>query len=84
MDPRARRSLWQVVIDAVKDARSVLLTSHSMEECQVLCTRLAIMVNGTLRCLGSAQHLKNRYGEVNCVRNNNLLMISLEGLVMAT
>ena len=60
MDPRARRSLWQAVIDAVKDSRSVLLTSHSMEECQVLCTRLAIMVNGTLRCLGSAQHLKNR------------------------
>jgi len=61
MDPRARRSLWQAIIDAVKDERSVLLTSHSMEECQVLCTRLAIMVNGTLRCLGSAQHLKNRF-----------------------
>lgn len=61
MDPRARRSLWQAVIDAVNDSRSVLLTSHSMEECQVLCTRLAIMVNGTLRCLGSAQHLKNRF-----------------------
>ena len=60
MDPRARRSLWGAIIDAVKDSRSVLLTSHSMEECQVLCTRLAIMVNGTLRCLGSAQHLKNR------------------------
>ena len=60
MDPRARRSLWQAVIDAVKDSRSVLLTSHSMEECQVLCTRIAIMVNGTFRCMGSAQHLKNR------------------------
>ncbi|KAK4029566.1 hypothetical protein OUZ56_022545 [Daphnia magna] len=63
MDPRARRSLWQAVIDAVNDSRSVLLTSHSMEECQVLCTRLAIMVNGTLRCLGSAQHLKNKFGD---------------------
>ena len=61
MDPKARRSLWQVIIDAVKEERSVLLTSHSMEECQVLCTRLAIMVNGTLRCLGSPQHLKNRF-----------------------
>ena len=61
MDPKARRSLWSAIIDALKDSRSILLTSHSMEECQVLCTRLAIMVNGTLRCLGSAQHLKNRY-----------------------
>jgi len=60
MDPKARRSLWDAILDAVRDSRSVLLTSHSMEECQVLCTRLAIMVNGTLRCIGSAQHLKNR------------------------
>lgn len=36
------------------------LGSHSMEECEALCTRLAIMVNGRFRCLGSAQHLKGR------------------------
>ena len=34
--------------------------ARSMEECEALCTRLAIMVNGRLRCLGSIQHLKNR------------------------
>ena len=34
-----------------------------MEECEVLCSRLAVMVNGRLRCLGSAQHLKNRFGD---------------------
>lgn len=34
--------------------------SRSMEECEALCTRLAIMVNGRFRCLGSAQHLKSR------------------------
>ncbi|XP_017721811.1 PREDICTED: ATP-binding cassette sub-family A member 2-like, partial [Rhinopithecus bieti] len=34
-----------------------------MEECEALCTRLAIMVNGRLRCLGSIQHLKNRFGD---------------------
>ena len=34
----------------------------SMEECEALCTRLAIMVNGRFRCLGSQQHLKNRFG----------------------
>lgn len=33
---------------------------RSMEECEALCTRLAIMVNGRFRCLGSAQHLKSR------------------------
>ncbi len=32
----------------------------SMEECEALCTRLAIMVNGQFKCLGSIQHLKNK------------------------
>ena len=34
-----------------------------MEECEALCTRLAIMVNGKFKCLGSIQHLKNKYGD---------------------
>lgn len=36
---------------------------YSMEECEALCTRLAIMVNGQFKCLGSTQHLKTRFGE---------------------
>ena len=32
----------------------------SMEECEALCSRIAIMVNGTFKCIGSIQHLKNR------------------------
>ncbi|XP_036272663.1 ATP-binding cassette sub-family A member 2 isoform X2 [Pipistrellus kuhlii] len=63
MDPKARRFLWNLILDLIKTGRSVVLTSHSMEECEALCTRLAIMVNGRLRCLGSIQHLKNRFGD---------------------
>lgn len=37
-------------------------TFNSMEECDALCTRLAIMVNGTFTCLGSSQHLKSKFG----------------------
>lgn len=33
----------------------------SMEECEALCNRLAIMVKGQFRCLGSLQHIKNRF-----------------------
>lgn len=40
-----------------------LYYSFSMEECEALCTRLAIMVNGSFKCLGSIQHLKNKYGD---------------------
>uniref|UniRef100_A0A8D0NBY8 P-type phospholipid transporter n=1 Tax=Sus scrofa TaxID=9823 RepID=A0A8D0NBY8_PIG len=63
MDPKARRFLWNCALSIVKEGRSVLLTSHSMEECEALCTRMAIMVNGRFRCLGSVQHLKNRFGD---------------------
>lgn len=34
-----------------------------MEECEALCTRLTIMVGGKMRCLGSLQHLKERFGQ---------------------
>uniref|UniRef100_A0A8C5NAV6 P-type phospholipid transporter n=1 Tax=Gouania willdenowi TaxID=441366 RepID=A0A8C5NAV6_GOUWI len=63
MDPKARRALWNTILSIIKEGRSVVLTSHSMEECEALCTRMAIMVNGRFRCLGSVQHLKNRFGD---------------------
>ncbi|MXQ93868.1 hypothetical protein E5288_WYG008118 [Bos mutus] len=63
MDPKARRFLWNCALSIIKEGRSVVLTSHSMEECEALCTRMAIMVNGRFRCLGSVQHLKNRFGD---------------------
>jgi ABC-type uncharacterized transport system ATPase subunit len=42
---------------------SVMLTTHSMEEAEALCTRIGVMVNGQMQCLGSAQHLKHRFGQ---------------------
>uniref|UniRef100_A0A6Q2Y3N6 P-type phospholipid transporter n=1 Tax=Esox lucius TaxID=8010 RepID=A0A6Q2Y3N6_ESOLU len=63
MDPKARRFLWDCILSVIKEGRSVILTSHSMEECEALCTRMAIMVNGQFKCLGSIQHLKSRFGE---------------------
>ncbi|CAG0880411.1 unnamed protein product [Darwinula stevensoni] len=62
MDPGARRFLWNCVQGMIKEGRCVILTSHSMEECEALCARLAIMVQGQFRCLGSTQHLKHKFG----------------------
>ena len=45
MDPGARRFLWNCVLEMIRGGQSVVLTSHSMEECEALCTRLAIMVS---------------------------------------
>ena len=68
VDPVARREIWQMVSDMVSTGKeneraSVILTTHSMEECEALCPRIGIMANGRLRCLGSAQHLKNKFGQ---------------------
>jgi ABC-type multidrug transport system ATPase subunit len=63
-DPVSRRRLWAEIINLTRrEGRSVLLTSHSMEECEALCTRLAIMVDGQFKCMGSVQHLKSKFGE---------------------
>merc|ERR1719499_2741837 len=62
MDPGARRFLWNSILEMIKGGQSVVLTSHSMEECEALCSKLGIMVNGRFKCLGSIQHLKNRFG----------------------
>ncbi|XP_069554079.1 retinal-specific phospholipid-transporting ATPase ABCA4a isoform X2 [Brachyistius frenatus] len=63
MDPLSRRFLWNSIMSVIQDRRAVVLTSHCMEECEALCTRLAIMVNGSLKCLGTIQHLKYKYGD---------------------
>ncbi|XP_061538807.1 phospholipid-transporting ATPase ABCA1 isoform X2 [Phycodurus eques] len=63
MDPKAKRFLWNCILSFTREGRAVVLTSHSMEECEALCTRMAIMVNGRFQCLGSVQHLKTRFGD---------------------
>uniref|UniRef100_A0A7N4PL75 ABC transporter domain-containing protein n=1 Tax=Sarcophilus harrisii TaxID=9305 RepID=A0A7N4PL75_SARHA len=62
MDPVARRLLWDTVMRTRESGKAIVITSHSMEECEALCTRLAIMVAGKLKCLGSPQYLKNKFG----------------------
>jgi ABC-type multidrug transport system ATPase subunit len=50
LDPENRRQLWDI-IDSLKGKTSVVLTTHSMEEADVLCQRIAIVNNGILRCI---------------------------------
>lgn len=63
MDPGSKRQLWTQIINIRNAGKTIVMTSHSMEECEALCTRLAIMVNGEFVCLGSIQHLKNKFAK---------------------
>ncbi|ETP27139.1 hypothetical protein F441_00314 [Phytophthora nicotianae CJ01A1] len=63
VDPSSRRKMWDVIagVCAAKES-CVVLTTHSMEECEALCTRVGILVSGKLKCLGSVEHLKQKFG----------------------
>ncbi|CAM9724740.1 unnamed protein product [Sphacelaria rigidula] len=65
MDPMARRMMWNYVKRTVTENKecAMILTTHSMDECEALCQRIGIMVGGRMRCLGSSQHLKTRFGK---------------------
>lgn len=54
LDPETRRQLWNILQDCRNDKkRAIVLTTHSMEEADVLCNRIGIVNNGVLKCIGS-------------------------------
>ncbi|XP_072607394.1 phospholipid-transporting ATPase ABCA3-like [Vulpes vulpes] len=61
MDPVSRRFTWNV-LQQYKHDRTILLTTHHMDEADVLGDRIAIMVKGSLHCCGSSIFLKRIYG----------------------
>ncbi|CAM4954605.1 unnamed protein product [Rotaria socialis] len=62
LDAAAKRKVWNVIRTARDAGLTIIMTSHSMEECEALCTKIGIMKAGQFLCLGSLQHLKNRFG----------------------
>ena len=64
MDPEARRYMWSVIhkMSTKGIKSSVIMTTHSMDEAETLCKRIAIMVNGEFVCFGKANQIKEKYG----------------------
>lgn len=60
MDPTSRRALWNLLQREKKD-RTILLSTHFMDEANVLGDRIAIMADGELKCCGSTFFLKKRF-----------------------
>lgn len=85
LDPKNRRKLWDILSEC-RGKRAMVLTTHSvnqlfffkfyilsikMEEADVLCSRIGIITNGSLRCIGKSVSLKKNYGKgyhlyINC------------------
>lgn len=56
VDPQAKRFMWNIVskISTLRKKSAVIITTHSMEEAEALCTKMGIMVNGQFKCFGSS------------------------------
>lgn len=61
LDPFNRRCLWDLM-RKFKEGRTIVLTTHFMEEADALSDRIAIMNHGQVKCCGSPLFLKNAYG----------------------
>jgi len=63
MDPSTRRYVWDMFKSTIQTRQSsTIMSTHSMEEAELLCNRIGIMINGTIRCIGSPEHLKMKFG----------------------
>lgn len=61
LDPEVRRLIWDIV-NRSREGKTIVLTTHSMEEAEALCQRIGIMAKGTLRCMANPLRLKELYG----------------------
>ncbi|KAI9355131.1 P-loop containing nucleoside triphosphate hydrolase protein [Zopfochytrium polystomum] len=61
LDPEVRRLIWNIIREA-KEGKTIVLTTHSMEEAEAVCQRIGIMAKGSMRCLGNPLRLKELYG----------------------
>ena len=74
VDPYSRRSIWDL-LTKYKEGRTILLTTHFMDEADLLGDRIAIINNGRLVTVGSSLFL--RYGFLDLLANVILLIVLL-------
>lgn len=75
MDPQSRRAVWDFIEELKNQNKTVILTTHYMEEAEELCDRVGIIDHGKLIALGSTEQLMNEFG----VKNLEEVFIQLTG-----
>ena len=62
VDPGARRAMWKSIrSEGIESA--VVITTHAMEEAEALATKLGIMVQGKIKCFGTPNHIREKFGQ---------------------
>ncbi|MDG6981657.1 MAG: ABC transporter ATP-binding protein [Nitrososphaerota archaeon] len=62
LDPQARRAVWEVIRKLKAEGRTVMLTTHYLEEAEVLADRVAIMNHGKIVAMGTTDEIEAKYG----------------------
>ena len=62
LDPQARRAVWEVIRKLKSEGRTVMLTTHYLEEAEELADRVAIMRHGKIVAMGTTEDIESRYG----------------------
>lgn len=72
MDPAARRQTWEI-LQKFREDRTMILSTHFMDEADLLGDRIAIMAEGVVKCCGTSLFLKKLYG----ILLNDVLFIQM-------
>jgi ABC-2 type transport system ATP-binding protein len=75
MDPQSRHAVWDIIREQKNKGKTIILTTHYMEEAQELCDRVGILDNGKLIALGAPEELIAKNG----VKNIEELFIQITG-----
>ena len=63
MDAASRRMIWGILERVKKDNRTMVLTTHHLDEAEVLADRIAIMASGKLLACGTSHYIKENFGQ---------------------
>lgn len=62
MDPSSRRMIWDIIKDLRSQGKTIVLTTHYLEEADELADRIGVMSKGTLFAVGSTEFIKKKFG----------------------
>ena len=83
LDPQARRNLWDLILDIRKQGATVIITTHYMDEAEVLCDRVAIIDNGKIIAINTPSQLVDDLVDTGFERPTQVKKANLEDVFIS-